>query len=111
MGLRRFLTCILLVMLPCACQRSRVTGTPKAVPVREDGAIALRLMSFNVRYENPNDSNTRSWRQRLVGSVRMIQREQPDIMGIQESLHGQAADLWASLPDYEFFGVGRDDGE
>lgn len=111
MGIRHFATCLLLVMLACACQRSRAVVTPKAVPVREDGAIALRLMSFNVRYENPNDSGTRSWRQRLVGSVRMIQREKPDIMGVQEALHGQAADLWASLPDYEFSGVGRDDGE
>lgn len=111
MGIRHLATFVLLVILSCACQRSRAVGTPKAVPVREDGAIALRLMSFNVRYENPNDSGTRSWRQRLVGSVRMIHREQPDIMGIQEALHGQAADLWASLPGYEFFGVGRDDGE
>lgn len=86
-------------------------GTPKAVPVREDGAIGLRLMSFNVRYENPNDRDSRSWRQRVIGSVKMIHREKPDVIGIQEALHGQAADLWASLPEYEFFGVGRDDGK
>jgi endonuclease/exonuclease/phosphatase family metal-dependent hydrolase len=30
---------------------------------------------------------------------------------VQEVLHGQAADLRASLPDYEFLGVGRDDGK
>jgi endonuclease/exonuclease/phosphatase family metal-dependent hydrolase len=41
----------------------------------------------------------------------MIRREKPDVFGVQEALHGQAADLWASLPDYEFFGVGRDDGK
>jgi len=93
------------------CERRRVTEAPKAVPLREDGALELRLMSFNVRYENPGDRDTRSWRQRVVGSVRMIRREKPDIIGIQEALHGQAADLWASLPDYEFFGVGRDDGK
>ena len=40
----------------------------------------------------------------------MIHREQPDVFGVQEALHGQVADLWASLPEYEFSGVGRDDG-
>ena len=41
----------------------------------------------------------------------MICAESPDVIGVQEALHGQAADLWASLPDYEFFGVGRDDAK
>lgn len=67
-------------------------------------------MSFNVRYENPGDPGSRAWQQRVVGAVRMIRDEDPDVFGVQEALHGQAADLWASLPDYEFFGVGRDDG-
>ncbi len=68
-------------------------------------------MSFNTRYENPEDLGSRSWPQRVGGAVRMIRRERPDIIGVQEVLHGQAADLWASLPDYEFYGVGRDDGK
>ena len=98
-----------LFVLPC-CQRSRALGPPKAVAVREDGAIALNLMSFNIRYETPEDLFARSWRQRVIGAVRMIHREEPHIIGVQEALHGQAADLWASLPDFEFFGIGRDDG-
>lgn len=92
------------------CERSRVLGPPKAVPVREDGALALRLMSFNIRYETNEDLGSRAWRERVAGAVRMIRRERPDVIGVQEALHGQAADLWASLPDYEFIGVGRDDG-
>lgn len=111
MRLRHILTCLLLASVLCACQRSRAVGTPKAVAVRDDGAIALRLMSFNLRYENPGDRDSRSWQQRVIGSVKMIHRETPDIIGIQEALHGQAADLWASLPAYEFFGIGRDDGK
>lgn len=103
--------CVLPVIASLAgCQRSRAVEPPKAVAVREDGAVELRLMSFNVRYENPEDRDSRSWRERVVGTVRMIRRQRPDCIGVQEALHGQAADLWASLPDYEFFGVGRDDG-
>jgi endonuclease/exonuclease/phosphatase family metal-dependent hydrolase len=92
------------------CQRNRALGPPKTVAVAADGRMELRLMSFNVRYETPEDPGARAWRQRVIGVVSMIREEIPDVIGVQEALHGQAADLWASLPDYEFFGVGRDDG-
>lgn len=94
-----------------ACRRSAAQGPPKAVPVAEDGVIDLRLMSFNIRYENPGDPGSRSWRRRVAGVVRMIRDEKPDVIGVQEALHGQAADLRASLPDYRFFGIGRDNGK
>lgn len=93
-----------------SCRRARALGPPKAVVVSEDGRLDLRLMTFNVRYENPSDPGSRAWSQRVIGAVRMIHDEAPDVIGVQEALHGQAADLWVSLPDYEFFGVGRDDG-
>jgi endonuclease/exonuclease/phosphatase family metal-dependent hydrolase len=67
-------------------------------------------MTLNVRYESPNDLEARAWRNRIPGVVRMIRRLGPDCIGVQEAEHGQVADLWASLPDYEFFGVGREDG-
>lgn len=94
-----------------SCRRERVLGPPKAVPVATDGRMELRLMSFNVRYENGEDVGSRAWRQRVPGIVRMIRAESPDVIGIQEARHGQAADLWASLPDYEFVGQARDDGK
>lgn len=106
----RLLSFCLLPLLACVSSCRRESAPPRAVAVREDGAIALGLMSFNIRYENPEDLHSRSWRQRVAGSVRMIRREKPDIIGVQEALHGQIADLRASLPGYGFHGVGRDDG-
>ena len=107
----RFLPlCVLSLLVSSGCGRERVVKPPKAVAVRADGAVELRLMSFNVRYETPEDFGSRSWRKRVPGAIRMIRRLQPDCIGVQEALHGQVADLWASLPDFEFFGVGRDDG-
>lgn len=105
--------CLLLAGLACSgpsCQRSRALGPPKAVAVAADGGLALKLMTFNVRYEGPADPGSRAWNQRVKGVVRMIREEAPDVFGVQEALHGQAADLWASLPDFEFLGAGRDDG-
>ena len=104
------LVAVLLSPAHTSCRKQRTLGTPKAVPVAENGELRLRLMTLNVRYENHGDKGSRSWRERIPGVVRMIREESPDIFGVQEALHGQVADLWASLPDYEFLGVGRDDG-
>lgn len=100
---------VLLIAVLAGCEK-RSGAPPVAVPVREDGALVLAIMTSNVRYENPGDRGTRAWRQRIIGMVRVIRRVAPDVIGVQEAMHGQAADLWASLPDYEFYGVGRDDG-
>ena len=111
MRFRWWLWCLLFVpVLLTHCRRSDSQAVPQAVAVREDGVLSLTLLSFNVRYENADDRDSRAWRQRVVGTVKMIHREQPDVFGVQEALHGQVADLWASLPDFYFTGVGRDDG-
>lgn len=106
----RILLIALIALSPTAC-RQRKLGTPRVTPVSESGVLSLKLMTFNIRYENGEDVDSRSWKQRVPGAVRLIREESPAIFGVQEALHGQAADLWASLPDYEFFGVGRDDGK
>lgn len=85
--------------------------TPKAVPASLDGSMELRLMTFNVRYENGSETGRRAWAERILGIVKMLREEAPDVLGTQEGKHGQMADLWASLPDYNFHGYGRRDGE
>lgn len=73
--------------------------------------MELKLMTFNIRYENRGDWGRRAWKHRVVGMIGAIREESPDVLGIQEGLHGQVADLRASLPDYSFAGIGRDDGQ
>lgn len=90
------------------CEREK--RVPRAVAVSEDGAMEVKAMTFNIRYENGGDKGRRSWSERVVGVVKMLRTEQPDFLGIQEGLHGQVADLRASLPEYGFAGTGRDDG-
>ncbi len=100
-----FLCCTLLAAIS-TCQRE----VPKAVAVAEDGALSLTLASFNIRYENPDERGWRAWSNRISRLVKSIRAMDADVIGIQECLHGQAADLRASLPDYDFHGVGREDG-
>ena len=64
-------------------------------------------MTFNVRYDNPDDGPS-AWPFRKDRVARVM--EQADIIGVQEALKHQVADLEALLPDYAWVGVGRDDG-
>jgi endonuclease/exonuclease/phosphatase family metal-dependent hydrolase len=99
---------LLVLCLLCGCERER--RVPRAVAVSQDGSMELKAMSFNIRYENSGDRGIRNWASRVVGVVRMLRDERPDVFGVQEGKHGQVADLWASLPEYGFAGLGRDDG-
>ena len=108
--IRKFVMFLLVFPGLLGCERKR-EEIPKAIAVSEDGAMELKVMTFNIRYENANDRGAHAWRERVIGIVRMIREEKPDVLGIQEGQHGQVADLRASLGDYEFFGKGRTDGK
>ncbi len=81
------------------------------MPVREDGAIELNVMTFNIRCETTRDTGEKAWHRRISPVVQMLRAENPDIVAVQEAFHGQVADLRVSLPDYDFHGRGRDDGQ
>jgi len=69
----------------------------------------FRVMSFNIRYGTANDGEN-CWENRREMVVETIQAGAPDIIGLQEVLDFQADYLREALPDYDFVGVGRDDG-
>ena len=98
---------VALVLAGCDKQQKRV---PRAVAIRPDGSMEVTLMTFNLRYENDQETGKRAWNNRVIGIVGMLEREGVEILGIQEGLHGQVADLRASLPEFGFVGVGRSDG-
>ncbi len=98
--------CLLLLAAGCRKEVPR-----KAVGAEENGQLRLTLATFNIRYEGDGDQGWRAWPNRIGRVTKTIRGMNADVMGIQEALHGQCADLQASLPDYGFYGVGRDDGE
>ena len=71
--------------------------------------IDMKVMSFNVRYDNPGDS-LNNWKYRKERVIETIASNGADICGAQEVLANQLADLKAGLPQYSFVGVGREDG-
>jgi endonuclease/exonuclease/phosphatase family metal-dependent hydrolase len=70
----------------------------------------IRAMTFNIRLNVASDS-LNAWPYRKDMAASMIQFYHTDIVGIQEALFDQVNDLAARLPDYGWFGVGRDDGK
>jgi endonuclease/exonuclease/phosphatase family metal-dependent hydrolase len=97
--------CLALLFGLIACEKEPPARQP---PARD--RLELRLATFNIRHENPSDHGWRSWPRRIGRVVRAVRDMDPDVLALQEALYGQAADLRASLPDYHFHGVGRDDG-
>ena len=68
------------------------------------------IMTFNIRYDNPND-NENSWENRKNEVVGLIKYYHPDFLGIQEGLHNQVDFIHKNTSNYEYIGVGRDDGD
>jgi endonuclease/exonuclease/phosphatase family metal-dependent hydrolase len=71
---------------------------------------SVRIMSYNIRYDNPGDG-ARAWDYRKQEVATLIRFYAPDLMGLQEVLHGQLLYLEDQLADYGRIGVGRDDGQ
>lgn len=70
---------------------------------------ALRVMTFNIRYDEPNDG-VHAWPHRKERVASVVRFHRADLVGMQEALIGQIRDLEALLPGFAWVGVGRDDG-
>ncbi len=72
----------------------------------------LRVGSYNIRYENDGDAaKGNGWKNRCPVQIDLLNFYDFDVLGTQEVLHGQLVDLQAGLPQYDYIGVGRDDGK
>lgn len=75
-----------------------------------DDPESLRVMTFNIRYDNPDDGPD-AWPHRVDMVASMIRFHGADVAGLQEALKHQIDELQERLPDYGWLGVGRADGE
>lgn len=70
----------------------------------------ITVGSLNIRFDNPRDSGN-LWKDRAPAMAAMIRFHEFDLLGTQEGLHNQLQDLQADLPDFSYYGIGRDDGK
>ena len=67
--------------------------------------------TYNIRNANKGDSIAgNGWGQRYPYIAQQIQFNGFDILGTQEGKYHQLEDLKAAMPNYDYIGVGRDDG-
>ena len=68
------------------------------------------IISYNIRYDNNWDIEN-SWKIRRNKISKILVQYSPSIIGIQEGLLNQVQYIDSSLIDYDYVGVGRDDGK
>ncbi len=73
-------------------------------------AQEVNVMSYNIRYDNPND-NENWWGNRKESVLDIIKSNELMAFGVQEAVNAQMEYLDENLPNYSFIGVGRDDAQ
>lgn len=72
-------------------------------------AQELSIMTYNVKLDYPKEGDN-SWTNRKPFFINQLKFYEPDILGVQEPMPNQMADMDSLLPQYKYVGVGRDDG-
>lgn len=70
----------------------------------------ITFMTYNIRYGLADDGDNR-WDLRKEGLAEQILFYEPDVLGLQEALGLQVSFLDSLLPAYDWYGVGREDGQ
>ena len=69
-----------------------------------------RVLSYNIRLDTTADG-VNQWGKRKERVADLLRKQAPSIFGVQEALHNQMLDFQALMPDYAWYGAGRDDGK
>ena len=96
-------------LLAIACLIAACRTVPASLDPGSQGA-PLRVMSFNIRYDNPADG-INAWPNRKDWVAALIRYHAADVVGVQEALAPMLAELDARLPAFARVGVGRTDGK
>ena len=93
--------------------RKRIISTAMALLVAAAlSAQSLYVGTYNIRNRNKGDEeNGNVWATRCKVLCNQVNFEAPDAFGTQEVLVQQLRDMRAALDNYDYIGVGRDDGK
>lgn len=98
-------------VLSIALLAGLVWSTSRCSAAEPDGnKHELHVMSFNIRYGTADDGPDR-WENRRQQVCQVIERNECDVIGLQEALRFQIDAIREALPVYAEIGVGRDDGK
>ena len=103
---RIFLLILIIALALFAC----TGGGAERCNSLSDCQKSFKVMTFNIRLNTPVDGPNQ-WPHRKTFAASMIRFHHADITGLQEAMKDQVDDLTALLPEYDWFGIGRDDGK
>lgn len=69
----------------------------------------LNVITFNIRLSLDSDREN-SWENRKSDALKLLDYYHPDLFCVQEAVPQQMTDIKTGLKNYDFVGVGRDDG-
>jgi len=87
-----------------------VLAAPVPSQATDSTTVSVEVMTYNIRYDNPDDSGRVAWENRRDMVASTIRFRGPDVVGTQEGKIHQLYDLEERLPAYEWIGVGRESG-
>lgn len=90
-----------LSLMVVSCNGSKIT---------EPEGDTLTVMSSNIRYAGQERDPFNNWSSRRDAYCAMINDQHPDVFGVQEALLEQLTYVDDHCPDYQYVGVGREDG-
>ncbi|MCX7797697.1 MAG: endonuclease/exonuclease/phosphatase family protein [Melioribacter sp.] len=95
-----FIVQIFLVIVGCSTTNKTISRN----------TTEIKIMTFNIRYGSADDGEN-SWEKRKDILFDVVRDYNADIIGMQEVLKFQLDELLIELQNYNFVGVGRDDGK
>jgi len=69
----------------------------------------MNIITYNIRYNTPSDKEN-AWPNRRNDVMKLLKRNNADIISVQEALYDQITDLKDGMAGFDYVGVGRDDG-
>lgn len=75
-----------------------------------ENEFRIKAISFNIKYPSSSDTGEKAWDNRKKGVIEMLQKKNPDIVGLQECYISQRQYILDNLPQYEAYGLVRNNG-
>ena len=78
--------------------------------ISQSYAQTTRVMTYNIRYNNPDDG-VNAWDNRKEDVVSLMKFHEAEVFGLQEALYKQVTYIEDQMAGFDRVGVGRDNGK
>ena len=87
------------------------SGDKETTTTPSQNEFKIKAISFNIKYPSSSDTGVKAWDNRKKGIIEMLKTKNPDIVGLQECYISQRNYIVENLPQYETYGLVRNNGK